>query len=132
MSPVKISKAIQMIHRLIRIDYINFILHWRGKWNSIIFWGYSFIVFLLQNFTRLFPIIFTLCVQWITLVFLWFLWLAILSLLFSHSCGWLPATPWTAASHGFPVLDLLPLSAGVLPQLIQGIRSGDGVGDLFI
>ena len=25
-----------------------------------------------------------------------------------------------------------PYTAGVLPRLIQGIRSGDGVGDLFI
>ena len=75
-----------MIHRLMRIDYINFTLHWRGGWNSIIFWGYSFIVFPLQKFTRIFPMIFTFCVQWITLVFcVWFLWLAILSLLFSRS-----------------------------------------------
>ena len=28
--------------------------------------------------------------------------------------------------------NLVLLDAGVLPWLIQGIRSGDGVGDLFI
>ena len=26
----------------------------------------------------------------------------------------------------------MTMTAGVLPQLIQGIQSGDGVGDLFI
>ena len=45
---------------------------------------------------------------------------------------------WSPASSSHQVAKLLEfhpfklLFAGVQPRLIQGIRSGDGVGDLFI
>ena len=98
-----------MIHRLIRIDYVHFTLHWSGRWNS----QYSFLrVFIYCiSLTKIYQTIsydlhFTVDNSSVFVVFMASYTLAVVQPL---SCAWLSATSWTAGSHSFPALDHLPL-----------------------